>query len=445
MSSVDTTSTADQSEGPVSINAVDLIVGRRIETPLFDENGILLLAEGSIITQEIKQNLKQRSNKNLMVSANDAKRITMQNVTPIVTNKSIVSFDSELTSKLDAIIDSGLLTVNIKGPVVKDSIPFLGRQGYNKEQREKLINQHDLNGKALSSMMADAIHGENIDGSIVSAMAADYLKEMTTDTDNVLTSVVGQYQSDNLAARAMETSLMSMAIGIEMGLDADNIRHLGIAGLVHDWGMMKVPAEIRNAERKLTVVEQLEIKKHPINSLEILQRVSALPRVISVVAYQVHEKINGQGYPRGRRGNSIHVFSRILQVADAFAAMTSPRPHRPQMMRYAAMECLIRMAKEKSVDPDVVRALLRIQSLFPISCLVSMSDGSIAQVIRCNRENYTRPIIRILQDSQGNSTDVDDDATLIDLLESELEVQSALPTPGVNEVPLSEESFGYRI
>jgi HD-GYP domain-containing protein (c-di-GMP phosphodiesterase class II) len=253
--------------------------------------------------------------------------------------------------------------------------------------------------------------------------------------------MMGQYNGDDLAARSLESSLLAMAIGIEMGLDAENISNLGVAGLVHDWGMMQVPLEIRTANRKLNQVEMLEIKKHPIHSLEILQRVSALPRVVSLISYQVHEKVNGNGYPRGRRGNSIHQFARILQVADAYTGMTSQRPYRPPMMRYAAMECLLRMAKEKSVDPDVVRALLKIQSLFPIGSFVILSNSAVAQVIRRNQDKYTQPIVRVLQDSEGNPANLDDDSTLIDLSDSELTVQQAMPAPGTNEVPLCEDYY----
>ena len=186
----------------------------------------------------------------------------------------------------------------------------------------------------------------------------------------------------------------------------------------------------------------LEIKKHPIYSLEMLQNVSSLPRVVSVIAYQVHERFNGTGYPRGRKGNSIHLFARILQIADAFIGMTSPRPYRPPMMRYAAMECLIRQAKERYVDPEVVRALLKIQSLFPIGSFVTLTDGSVAQVVRRNQDYYTEPIVARVQDSQGNSVDPEDDSNLIDLREADgLGVQQALPTPGSNEIAFSEDLY----
>jgi len=432
---------ANKSDDQVSISLNDLIIGRTLNSPLYDKQGVLLLAANSEITQEVKDALKNRGDKTVMVSQEDLSRVTLSQVDP-GNIKSIAQFDTELTKKIDAIVESGLLTVKNDGPAVKNNVAFLGRKGYDKKQREHLVQQHDLNGQALDSMISEALHGETMDGDIVSAMAAQYLQEMTTDTDNVLTSAMENFQRDSIASRSLEVSLLAMAIGIEMDLDADNARNLAVAGLVHDWGMMRVPEEIRNATERLNQIQMLEIKKHPIYSLEMLQNVSSLPRVVSVIAYQVHERFNGTGYPRGRKGNSIHQFARILQIADAFIGMTSQRPYRDPMMRYAAMECLIRQAKERYVDPDIVRALLKIQSLFPIGSFVTLTDGSVAQVVRRNQDFYTEPIVARVQDAQGNNVDREHDSNLINLREAEgLKVLQALPTPGSNEIVFSDDLY----
>ncbi|MCA8983834.1 MAG: HD domain-containing protein [Planctomycetaceae bacterium] len=424
----------------VSLN--DLIIGRKLQSPLYDEHGVLLLAAGATITQEIKQAIRNRGDMRVCISQHDALHVTLQPQLTCATSNRLVTFDSELTRKIDAIMDAGLLAVKNTGPAVKNDVVFLGRKGYDHDQRTRLIDQHERNGQALGTMMSEALHGNVMDGNVVATMAAEYLKEMTTDTDNVLCSAIDKFQDDDIAGRSLEVALLAMAIGIEMDLDSDNIRNLAMAGLVHDWGMMKVPAEIRNTQHRLNAVEMLEIKKHPIYSLELLQHVSALPPVVSVIAYQVHERFNGTGYPRGRCGTSIHPFARILQVADSFVGMTTPKYYRPPIMRYGAMECLVRQAKERAVDSQVVRALLKIQSLFPIGSYVTLSDGSVAQILRRNQDYYTQPIVARIQDAEGNAVDITAEENVIDLHEAEhLKVEQALPTPGSNEIPLSEDLY----
>ncbi|TWT59982.1 Cyclic di-GMP phosphodiesterase response regulator RpfG [Rubinisphaera italica] len=441
MSSTQVAENITQDDGLVTVSVNDLIVGRKMNFPIYDPHGVLLLAENSEITQERKRAIIQHGVPEVRISQEDKKRVTMNSELANLKTNSF-GLDADLTKRIDTIIDGGLMALKNDGPAVKNNVVFLGRKGYNQEKRQKLIEQHQSNGVALGEMIGEVMYGEKINGSIVSKMAAHYLKEMTTDTDNTLTSVIDQFQDDDIASRSMEVSLLAMAIGIEMDLDADNIRNLAIAGLVHDWGMMKVSLEIRTSKSKLNPIEMLEIKKHPIYSLEMLQHVSALSSVVPVVAYQVHERMNGTGYPRGRRGQSIHPLARILQVADAFVGMTSDRPYRPAMMRYSAMECLIRQARENFVDSNVVRALLKVQSLFPIGSFVQLSDGSIAQVIRRNQDHYTKPIVLRLQDASGDFVDREADENLIDLhAEEELQITHALPTPGSNEVTFSDEAY----
>jgi len=429
----------DQETTIVSVN--DLIIGRKIEFPLYDINGILLLAENSTITREIKEAVSMRGNAKVRVSNQDLSRVTFTSDAASHGAASI-SFDTELTSKIDAIVDAGLLSVKNEGAAVKEEVVYLGRKGYDKEQRERLVEKNQENGEALDSMISGALHGKPLDGKIVSVMAAQYLNEMTLDTENVLTSAISSFEEDDIGSRSLEVGLLAMAIGIEMDLNAENSRHLAMAGLVHDWGMMKVPKEIRMAQRRLSQVEMLEIKRHPIHSLELLQNVSALPRVIPVIAYQVHERLNGQGYPRGRCGKSIHPLARILQVADAFVGMTSPRPYRAPLTRYAAMECLLRQARDKYVDPDVVRALLRIQTLFGLGSFVALSDGSVAQIIRRRENQYTKPDVSRLQDAEGTSVDANADENIIDLSATEeLVISQAVPTPGREEFEYSQDVY----
>ncbi|MCA8989309.1 MAG: HD domain-containing protein [Planctomycetaceae bacterium] len=327
------------------------------------------------------------------------------------------------------------------GPAVKEKLVFLGKKGYSQQQRGRLLEGHKENSKALGSMISDAIHGTLSDGAPVAKMAANYLQEMTTDTDNVLTSTIGLFEEEDLATRSIEVSVLSMAIGIEMGLDQENCYRLAITGLVHDWGMMKVPEEIRSAVHKINVIEQLEIHKHPIHSMELLQRVSSLPSVVSVISYQVHERMNGTGYPRGRRGKSIHQLARMLQVADEYVELTSPIRKRRPVMIYKAMEHLIYQAKQNRIDGEVVKALLKVQSLFPLGSYVTLSDGSIAQVLRRNRDHFAEPIVCRVQNSSGHEVAPNDPENIIDLHESQdLKVIQALPTPGSDETDEIPES-----
>lgn len=433
--------TASDGASAVTVGIDDLIIGRPISFPIYDEKGVLLLAAGSLITSDFKRLLRQHKLHNVQVDSRDVGTVTIGE--DVFSGNESFSFDTDLTRRLDQIIEGGMAPVRNTGASVRDSMKVLGRKAYNVEQLERLEEQNNQNRQMMTEMMKSALHGGSFDGNAISNMTGSYLKEMESDIDSVLTSSLAMYDDEGLSAQSLQTSLLSMAIGIEMGLDANNVRTLGLIGMVHDWGMMKVPSRVRNATHPLKPSDFHEICKHPIYSLEMLERATAMPGIVSLVAYQIHERPNGTGYPRGRAGNAIHQFSRIVAVADAYVAMTSSRNWRPPFMAYAAIECLLKDAQKRNLDATVVRHLLCILSLFPIGSLVTLSDGSVSRVLRRSANQYMTPIVQVLQDAQGNPADPYSTSNIIDLRESDLKVEQALPTPGRSEIGLSA-ALAYR-
>jgi HD-GYP domain-containing protein (c-di-GMP phosphodiesterase class II) len=251
-------------------------------------------------------------------------------------------------------------------------------------------------------------------------------------------------ENHKLADHAMQMAMLGMAIGIEMGLDAENIRTIGVAGLVCDWGMTRLPKRIRDSETILTEVEFFEIKKHPLYTLEILEKMSGIPRLVPMVVYQIHERPNGTGYPSGRCEGGIHQFSSILHIADAYTSLITEKPYRRALMPYAAMECLIKQARTKDVDAEIVRTLLHVLSLFPIGSFVSLSNGSVARVLRRNGHKYTSPILEIVQDADGMKPDGPAENAVLDPSETGINIVQAIPTPGRHEVSLTEEILDLR-
>lgn len=420
----------------VMVGIDDLIIGRPIQTAIHDENGVLLLAEGSVITAEFKRLLRQHKLPEVRLAKDDAARVTLSS--NILEDVEPFSFDTALTQELDRIVDGGIAPVRNTGPSVRDGMVSLGRNGYDAKQRDRLVARNEHNRAAMSSMMQDALDGGKVDGAIATEVASNYFNEMRSDVENVLTSTVGIFDDDCLSQQSIQTSLLSMALGIELGLDAENVRTIGTIGLVHDWGMMKVPKRVREAPKPLSNDDFFEIKKHPIYSLELLNRTQSIPGIASLVAYQIHERPNGTGYPRGRSGASIHQFARIIAVADTYTAMTAKRHWRKPFMAYAAMEMMLRETQKKNLDAQVVRALLQVLSLFPVGSLVTLSDSSIARVIRRNGKNYTRPIVQVLQSADGGRVDTANSSGIIDLASSDITVVQAIATPGRDELSLNE-------
>jgi HD-GYP domain-containing protein (c-di-GMP phosphodiesterase class II) len=148
-----------------------------------------------------------------------------------------------------------------------------------------------------------------------------------------------------------------LAISFELDpkLVQDDVLKLSL--LFHDIGKIEIPDNILNKPFKLTNEEYEIIKRHPEAGEEILRNVKFLRDVAEIVK-QHQERWDGKGYPRGLKGEEIHLYARIVALADAFDAMTSDRVYRKAMSIEEAIDEIIRN-KGTQFDPLVVDSFLR--------------------------------------------------------------------------------------
>ena len=141
------------------------------------------------------------------------------------------------------------------------------------------------------------------------------------------------------------------------GLDGAMQRRVLLAGLVHDVGRVGVSAIVWGKEGPLSRTEWEQVRLHPYTTERVLGRAESLRDVIAIAAAH-HERLDGSGYHRGMPASVIGRPARLLAAADAFHAMTEPRPHRPALAPEQATAELRREASAGRFDPDAVDAVL---------------------------------------------------------------------------------------
>jgi diguanylate cyclase (GGDEF)-like protein/putative nucleotidyltransferase with HDIG domain len=150
----------------------------------------------------------------------------------------------------------------------------------------------------------------------------------------------------------------AVAVGEAMGLPQDRIDIIRAAGLLHDIGKVGIPDSILNKKGTLNDEEWGLIKDHPKLGVEILRHVIDLVNCLPVILHH-HERFDGTGYPSGLKGDNIPLEARILAVADAFDAITSPRPYREQLSSQEALEELKRCIGSQ-FDPKVLEVFFKV-------------------------------------------------------------------------------------
>jgi len=160
------------------------------------------------------------------------------------------------------------------------------------------------------------------------------------------------------AGHQRRVTRLACAIAKRMGLSNDQLNGLRLAGLIHDIGKVRVPAEILTNPDGLSEAEFSMIKMHPLIGYEILKTIE-FSWPIAQIVYQHHERIDGSGYPSGISGDDIILEARILAVADVVEAMASHRPYRPAC---GIDKALAEISQKRSIlyDPKVADACLQL-------------------------------------------------------------------------------------
>jgi HD-GYP domain-containing protein (c-di-GMP phosphodiesterase class II) len=431
----------------VVVELSQIILGSRLQHPICDDKGATVFAAGLEFTAERREQLRSRRLPLVMIDESDLDKVAGSKVVlPMMgsaqSDEQLQNLETQMNERIDQLIRSGGFNLPRFADPVKSSVARQTARDYSNFHRNAMQNQHAAAARAVDDVAASVLSG-NADVSPIEEGTTTFVRSLIADVGCCLATVAAKRKFPSISEHSVNVSVTAMSIGIDMGFDETTLRLLGIAGLLEDLGMMFVPEEMRNAPRKLDKVEFLEIQRHTIYTVNLLQGISGLSAQVPLITYQAHESPDGSGYPRGRTGPSIHPLSRILHVADVYNALTSHRPFRLPLKPYSAMECLIRMAHEGKVDRDVVKHLLIVQSLFPIGSYVVLSDGSIAKVIRSNGADYTRPIVSLAQDHHSRVMRNSSGGDIIDLANSSLTIGESIPAPGEAVQDLTPEVIGW--
>ncbi|MGD0018761.1 MAG: HD-GYP domain-containing protein [Candidatus Limnocylindrales bacterium] len=183
------------------------------------------------------------------------------------------------------------------------------------------------------------------------------VREMFTETVASLAEAVDK-RDPLTSGHSHKVQEIAMDIGRAMKVSDDDLEALEWGGLLHDIGKIGVRDDVLLKQERLTREEREKMNKHPVLGADIIRPVKHLAPELPIILHH-HEWFNGSGYPDRLAGEEIPKLARILHVADAFEAMTAPRPYR--MTALTPEQALAELRKFGGIqfDPEVVDAFVR--------------------------------------------------------------------------------------
>ena len=221
----------------------------------------------------------------------------------------------------------------------------------------------------------------------------DYIREDRRFLMRVLKNIEPAPEKNYMASHSVGSTIIAIIIGTYLKLPNHRLIELGVAALLHEVGMLKLPPTIYLSMRPLNPQEQKAILTHPILGYSMLKSFD-FPLAVCLAALEHHERENGTGYPRRLNGEKISMYSKIIAVACSYEALSSKRPHKEAKDGYTGMLELLKN-EGKQYDDTIVRALVVSLSIYPIGLYVLLSNGKKGQVVDVNPENPRFPIVQV--------------------------------------------------
>src|SRR5215211_2749898 len=158
---------------------------------------------------------------------------------------------------------------------------------------------------------------------------------------------------------ASQVARLSQLVGVELGLNVEEIEMLVLGALLHDIGKLAVSDAILEKPTPLTDEEWAVVKRHSDVGARMIEPLEVLCGAVPVVRHH-HERYDGTGYPDGLEGEEIPLPARIVAAVDAFDVMLRGRPYRQRHTQAEALEELSREAGHQ-FDKQVVEALILVR------------------------------------------------------------------------------------
>ena len=156
-------------------------------------------------------------------------------------------------------------------------------------------------------------------------------------------------------------AFIGVAMGVVMGLARTSLLALYRGGYLHDVGKLGIPDSILFKPGALTVQEWAVMRTHPARGEEICRHLKSLRPVLPIIRHH-HERFDGSGYPDGLRGEQIPLLARVMQIADIYDALTSPRSYKRAYSPAEALETIRKETERGWRDPQIVKLFLRLHT-----------------------------------------------------------------------------------
>ena len=278
----------------------------------------------------------------------------------------------------------------VKPPVPTGSVQEEHKKTYRAFRKARLLTKSFLDEVRL---------GAALDTSKAKDMVNDCVQSVLRQPDALLWMSKMREENEYTSDHCLNVCVLCVAFGRHLGMVEEELQNLGLCGLLHDVGKMRVPSHVLDKPGKLTTKEMRMMMAHTVHGRNLLLSTPHIFAGSIDVAYSHHERIDGEGYPRKLAGKSISRFSRIISIVDAYDAMTATRCYSDAITSTEALK-IIYGERGKQFDDELSIAFIKMIGLYPPGSLVELYTGELAFVVSANHSLRHLPKVILAFDSR---------------------------------------------
>ncbi|KUO61428.1 MAG: c-di-GMP phosphodiesterase [Gracilibacter sp. BRH_c7a] len=271
------------------------------------------------------------------------------------------------------------------------------------ERRREALMAIEASGEAVKT-------GKEIDLERLKGVVGEIVDDILFEKDILLSLMDIRSYDIQMFAHAVSVCIMSVVLGKSLRLDRERLNTLATGALLHDIGMIRLPQELLRKREPFSPDELAVYQTHAEEGFNILRNRHDINLVSAHIAYQHHEIVDGNGYPRGLKGKNIHPLAQIVALVDFYDNLVNAGPGHGCINPNEAVEVVMGGAGTQ-FPHELVKAFLDHTAIYPTGCSVELNTGDKGIIINQNRSLPARPIVQV---SQGET---DDNQKIIDLVE----------------------------
>lgn len=197
------------------------------------------------------------------------------------------------------------------------------------------------------------------------------------------------------AREAVHVCILAVKFAIELAYTRDELCRLSLAALFHDVGMARLPEELVEKKGPLNPFERASLARHPEEGVQIIWGLGPEYTWLAKIVSQVHERVDGSGYPNALKGIEVQEDAQIIGLSDVYESLVHDRPYRKRLSPVEALKEVLH--RERTAFPDkILKALIQALSPYPVGSLVRLNTGEMGRVVARNEARPLRPVVEVL-------------------------------------------------